>query len=187
MEIEIMRQTDDYLEDVVADGEVVRIPTSVMDAAARDAVRSARARWIRQMTDAWKTDARRRRRKEDDDEVEGAEGQNETDPDEIGQSSLSVRSRRGAADARMAARDEYIQRTTSAWRTPIRDAAEPDSGSPEGLMRRHLRGGDNPDASAAEKAWRQRNAQLESAWRGGTDVTAAGKIEAQRERWLGKK
>jgi hypothetical protein len=49
----------DYLEDVVADGEVVRIPTYVMDTAARDAVRSARARWIKQMCDAYKTPQQR--------------------------------------------------------------------------------------------------------------------------------
>jgi hypothetical protein len=126
-----MKKRDAYLDDeIIPNGGSVKVRMVTMDAvqrrvfdaykyqsgyrfttdaAARDAEQRARSTWIKQTTEAWKTDARRRRPKEDDEEVEGAEGQNETDPDEIGQSALSVRSRRGAADARAAATGAYYQ------------------------------------------------------------------------------
>jgi hypothetical protein len=144
-------------------------------------------------------------------EVEGSEGQNRTNPRRIGVSSLTVRSddSRSLADARARARASYdamCSRLRSAWRTPARDAGaqpsnssspeimrrylhggdEPDSNNAEGLMQRRLRGDVGPDADARERAYAQRKADLENAWRGQTYPRRATAIEQQREKWLGK-
>ena len=62
---------------------------------------------------------------------------------------------------------------------------EPDENNAEGLMRRRMRGDVGPDAGARERAYAQRKANLENAWRGQSDPRRAGKIEAQREKWHG--
>jgi len=60
-------------------------------------------------------------------------------------------------------------------------------------MRSHLAGDDDDDdndnnnsASLRERSYAQYKANLESAWRGQTYPRRAAKVEAQRERWLGK-
>jgi hypothetical protein len=83
-----------------------------------------------------------------------------------------------------AARDGYVQKLETAWRTPSRDAAEPDNSCPAAVMRRHL----EPDEAAAlrEKSWRARNDELSRAWqRGRTDPRAATAIKRQGEQWRG--
>jgi hypothetical protein len=200
----------DIGDEEVRDGESVHVRMRMMDSArgyrsgyvrlsdAQVAARErVRAKWIKQMTDAWRMDARRKRDDDDDDdddEVQGASGQGRTDPRRIG---------RSAVDARAAATASYYQmvrRLQDAWRTPIRDAGEPDaatrllgrgngepdSNNAEGLMRRHMRGDEPPDASVAAKAWSQRNTMLENAWRGQTDPGRADELERQRksENWM---
>jgi hypothetical protein len=93
-------------------------------------------------------------------------------------------------DAARAARDAWIKQTCEAWRTPSRDAAEPDLGSrPEEVMRmrRHLRGTEEEDDAAAlrEKSYAAYKDRLSNAWRGRTDPRAATAIERQGERWRG--
>jgi hypothetical protein len=156
-----MRKRDAYVDldddDIVPDGGVVHVPLllhdarrladhqpgyRLRDAAQRDAVQRARSVWIKQMTDAWKTDARRRR--DDDDDGDDDEPDNHDNNDR--------RSRRKvAADARAATKASYYQmvrRLQDAWRTP-RDGAEPDvaeklirpapdPSDPRAIMRGHL-------------------------------------------------
>jgi hypothetical protein len=141
----------------------------VSNDAARDAARSARDRWIADMSSAWRDGGRKRRREPPDDDDNG-------DDDENGDENNDRRSR-SAGDARAAARRSYdamVARLGRAWRTPVyqrlvnRDAAEPDLSSPPEIMRRHLRGDEPPDR---EKMYRQRNADLENAWRSPTPGT----------------
>jgi hypothetical protein len=93
-----------------------------------------------------------------------------------------------ARDARTATRDAYfemVKRAENAWRTPIRDAAEPDLASrPEEVMRHHLRTEPDENAQARrDAAWAQYRDQLGNAWK--TDPRAATAIERQGERWRG--
>jgi hypothetical protein len=185
--------TIDDDDDVVRDGESVRVPIHLMDGVQRqiafdartaardamirraqnawrhgaadaaskpvtvtdldklrDAARTARATWIKQMCDAWKTDARRKPYL-DPEEPKGSAGQyNEQDPRKIGRSALS-----------------------------IEPGGQPDNSSPPEVMRRHLQG-------RRDEAWQSRNSELENAWRGQTDPARATAIERQREEWLGK-
>ena len=159
-----MRKRDAYIDDddyVVPDGGSVRTRMVLMDSArfafdaanhrpgyrsatdsavrdAQMAALDARDAMIERATTAWR---KRRRRKEDDgdddDEVLGSEGQNRTDPDQIGESAL---------DARTASYDAMCVRLATAWRTPGRDAAEPDAAA-ELLPRRRLRA--DPDDDVA--------------------------------------
>jgi hypothetical protein len=94
-----------------------------------------------------------------------------------------------ALDARReakAAYDEMCKRATEAWRTPVRDAAEPDASTE--LPKRHLGSEpDEDDAARAEKIRERTRAeyldQLQNAWR--TNPQAATAIERQGERWRG--
>jgi hypothetical protein len=112
-----------------------------------------------------------------------------------------------ADDARRrkrAARDAYVRKICDAWRTPARDAAEPDNSSPPEVMRRHLRG-DEPDHDAGamlrghlsteasagaqakrDAAWARYRDNLQNAWqRGRTDPKEADRImrQAASEKW----
>ena len=109
-----------------------------------------------------------------------------------------------ARDAARAARDAWIKQTCDAWRTPSRDAAEPDAA--EALLTRHLRdkpddeGAPDPgDVAAVERrrltergaeaqrerdlAWTRYRDNLANAWK--TNPRAASAIERQGERWRG--
>ena len=81
----------------------------------------------------------------------------------------------------------WIKQTCDAWRTPSRDAAEPDLGSrPEEVMRmrRHLRTEPDDDAQARrDAAWAQYRDQLGNAWK--IDPRAATAIERRGEQWRG--
>jgi hypothetical protein len=98
----------------------------------------------------------------------------------------------GATDAalergRREARDAMIKRATEAWRTPHRDAPEPDNSSPAATMRRHLAGPDEPDDNNAQArrdaVWNDYKTRLASAWK--TNPNAATQIERQGEQWRG--
>jgi hypothetical protein len=199
-----MRKTDAYIGDVeIPDGQSVKVRLSMMDSlqrammghrsgyvrlsdaqvAARERVR---AKWIKQLGDAWRTDARRKRPDDDDedddeDEVQGAAGQAKTDPRKIG---------RSAVDARAAATAAYyqmVQRLQDAWRMP-RDGGEPDAATQ--LLRGHLRTEPDNDAqSRRDRAWSQYRDQLGNAWRTTgppADPGRADELERQRksENWM---
>jgi hypothetical protein len=108
---------------------------------------------------------------------------------------------------RWEARDAMIRRAEQAWRTPDRDAAEPDLGSrPEELLRRHLWGKPDDDGASdpgnpsavmrrhltkrdeqaqreRDLAWTRYRDNLANAWK--TNPRAATAIERQGERWRG--
>jgi len=99
---------------------------------------------------------------------------------------------RHATDAARAAvsdaRDEMIQRATTAWRTPqrggdmrSRDAAEVDLGAPPEAMRRHhaleFRG--EQAQRERDRAWSRYRDGLANAWK--ADPRAAGAIERRAE------
>jgi hypothetical protein len=85
------------------------------------------------------------------------------------------------------ARDAYVQRLTSAWRTPLaRDAGEPDAA--EALLKRHLRSEptepDEDDAQARrDRQWAEYCDRISNAWR--TNPQAATTVERQGEQWRG--
>jgi hypothetical protein len=130
------------------------------------------------------------------------------DPGKYPDADLKVDRRRSAdaqvTDARKMAYDAYVRRISQSWkRKPARDAAEPDNSSPPEVMRRFLRGGDEPDHDAPamlrrglrtepdesaqakrDRAWQQYKDRLGSAYR--TNPAAATRIEQERERYLGK-
>ena len=74
-------------------------------------------------------------------------------------------------------------RLRDAWRTPSRDAGEPDAA--EELLARHLRTEEDDDAQRKRNdAWMRYRDQLSNAWQQGrTDPTAATRIERQGEQW----
>jgi hypothetical protein len=152
------KHRDAYRDDSdreVQDGELVHVPALLMDSRQRQVAAwasdmnsmvghrpgfaqlsdaqiaeraRARDRWIAEMRDAWRTDARRRKPDpEDPDEEE------DPDEDDLGRE----QDRRGTdarsiADARAratASYDRMVRRLSNAWRTPVRDAAQPDQGS----------------------------------------------------------
>jgi hypothetical protein len=114
---------------------------------------------------------------------------------------------RYATDAARAAvrdaRNEMIRRAENAWRTPARDAAEPDNGSSAERMRTYLQGApaphDDPAASLRGHLQTERNEEnqrrRDAAWnlykdrlsraylQGRTDPSRATEIERQGERW----
>ena len=192
------------------DGEVVRTPMLIMDAAgvdlhrpgfccatdatARDAVRDARREMIDRATTAWRNDARRKPPDDDDDDEDDERERHSDDA-------------RGNADAR-ASYDAKCARLRDAWRRPV-DVAQPDLGTrPEELMRRHARTEPDDDAQARrDRAYQDYTTTLAEAWRnppgvspaeraivgGGprsmvverTTPDAATRIEQQREQWRG--
>jgi hypothetical protein len=192
---------DDFM---VPDGGSVKVRMATMDSTQRriaeifaghrpgfaqltDAQIAQRARvrdaWIKQLNDAWRTDARKKRN--DDDEND--------DEDE---NSNDRARRRGAADARMAARDAYVKRLTNAWRTPARDyenariSPPTDPGDPnENLVRQHISTETNAAAQARrDRIWEDYKNNLGNAWKqGSTDPAAATAIEQQAEQWRGGK
>jgi hypothetical protein len=85
-----------------------------------------------------------------------------------------------------AARDAMIERVSSAWRTPGRDAAEPDAA--EELLRRHMRTEPDDDAQARrDRAYSDYCDRLGSAWKiGKTDPSEAARVKAAQQNWLGK-
>jgi hypothetical protein len=105
-------------------------------------------------------------------------------------------------DARRAAYDEYCTRIQNAWRTPSRDAAQPDMGtrpgempfrrvSPQQFATAYNRGtspgpgSDNPE-EIRRRAIEERDYQLQNAWRSpGADPRRADQIERQGEIWRG--
>jgi hypothetical protein len=126
-------------DEIVKDGESVRVPVYLMDATQR---RFA----------AFDADAHRPHHAELTDEVR---------------------------KLRAKTRAEYLAGLRDAWRTPHRDAAEPDSSSPPEVMRRHL----EPDNAHARRnaAWAAYKDQLGRAWR--TDLRRADVVEREREKW----
>jgi hypothetical protein len=134
-----MRRRDvDDDDDVVRDGESVRVPLHLCDRVQRAVV--------------FDGDAHRPHHAELTDEVR----------------KLRAETRR-----------EYLANLQDAWRTPHRDAAEPDSSSPP-VMRRHL----EPDNAQARRdaAWASYRDRLSQAW---CDPRSATAIERQGERWRG--
>jgi len=113
---------------------------------------------------------------------------------------------RDAQKAARASRDQWVRRLQDAWRTPARDAAEPDAS--ERLLRRHL-GNERPDEKPDDDAQARRDRQwaeycdrVSNAWRspGGTAAPeahwrlwraepshSAGAIERQREQWTAER
>jgi hypothetical protein len=163
--------------------------------AARDAARSARDAYVRDLNEAWRMDAKRRRK---------TESNEEEDPDEEEVEETDSRRTRSAADVRTAAYDGYVKRLTEAWkpsrpvnptaafarvgfRPPARDAAEPDNASSAEIMRRHLRTEPDDDLQQRkDKAYADYVARISEAWRsppGGADPGAATRIERQAEQW----
>ena len=153
-------------------------------------VRAARSAWIEDTTSAWKADARKKKPPDDD-------GDDDDDDDDNRGSSLN---RNKQSDSR----DDYVKRLTDAWRTPVRDAAQPDMGT-------------RPEDPAAAQARRDRiyadyRTSLSNAWRSGpgaapaqtaivgvgpksmveepargrTDPARAGEVEEVYEKTLGK-
>jgi len=170
---------DDDGDDVLADGESIRVPVYLCDTVqltddgprflrmanegTRDARAAARDEMIWRAEDAWKVDVRRKAKPPDDDD-DGDDGEDTMDAN-IQQAFDVADHRPGfryATDAaRVAvrdARDEMIRRATTAWRTPqqpqrttrSRDAAEPDLGArPEELAMRRHLRGTEEDDAAA--------------------------------------
>jgi hypothetical protein len=115
------------------------------------------------------------------------------DPGKYPDTDLKV-DRKSIADARKQATASWhamCARLRDAWRTPSRDAGEPDAS--ERLLRRHLGGGDDPDnddnngnngQARRDAAWNSYKDQLSRAWeQGRTDPSAATAIERQGEAW----
>jgi hypothetical protein len=223
-----MRRTyvedEDDVPDIIPDGATLRVPLLLHDNARRladhqpgyrgvtdAAVRAERARWIKQISDAWRMDARRKKPPDDDDD----------DDDELNNN--NDRRRRGAADARAAATASYHQmcaRLRDSWRMnpgvaraeprivgagPKSMVVDPDNGGepdastqllrgapasaddPGARMRRHLATESTAGAQAKRDAvWEQYRRSLDYRTRGQTNPANATAIEAQRERWLGK-
>jgi hypothetical protein len=117
-----------------------------------------------------------------------------------------LRSDAEVRDARAAATVSYHEmcaRLRDAWRTPIRDAAQPDNSSSKKEWNRHMRGipdpGDpnenlirrhlatEPDAAAQrerDRVWEDYRQRLSTAWQTGqTNPRAATAIERQGEQW----
>jgi hypothetical protein len=95
---------------------------------------------------------------------------------------------RGVSDAkvrdaqRMArdARQTWIRDLSSAWRTPHKDASEPDAA--EARLRRHLRSEPDDDAQVRrDRAWKSYCDQLSTAWQ--TNPRRADEVERQRRQW----
>jgi Arc/MetJ-type ribon-helix-helix transcriptional regulator len=209
-----MKSKDAYLDtDIARDGEVVRRPIHLMDSLqraitgvdqhtrgyrsstsetvrdAQRAARNSRDAYVRNLSTAW--DAKKRRQPPDDDDkedVEGNEGQDVTDPEQVGRSALSVDA------ARRVANDSYrkmCDRLASAWRTSDHNAAAY-LRQPEPRLEPHFPRSDEPvqsflrkpdgDAQARKDAeYKKRCQDLENAWR--TDPKEASKIERQGEIW----
>jgi hypothetical protein len=162
---------------MVPDGGSVRVPVMLMDhdprfsrstdaTAARRAARDARVAWVRSLGDAWRGPAPSRHIT-----------QPVTRP-------TNVRDARALSNA---AYREMCAKLQDAWRTPSRDAAEPNNSSPAEVMRRHLSTEPDDNVQARrDAAWAQYRDQLSNAWRQGrTDPNAATAIEQRLERERG--
>jgi hypothetical protein len=212
-----MKKRDAYLDlddYEVPPGTTVRTPMLLQDSrrfadhqpgyrgVTDAAVRSQRARWIKQMTDAWRTDARRKPPPDDDDDDDDDEPDINND-----------RLRRSAADAR-GAYYQMVQKLRDAWRMSPgvaraersivgagprsmvveRSGKTANGGEPDAATQ--LLRGPTPERRPAEShasiearrtaQWNTYRANLENAWRGQTNPSAATAIEQQREKWLGK-
>jgi len=78
------------------------------------------------------------------------------------------------------ARAQWIRKMCDAWRTPHKDASEPDAA--EALLRRHLRGEPDDDTqSRRDRGYQEYCDRISNAWR--TNPQAATAIERQGERW----
>src|SRR5215471_5101381 len=93
--------------------------------------------------------------------------------------------------ARRATRDAYfemVRRAENAWRTPARDAAEPDSSSPPEVMRRHLRTEPDDDAQARrDRAYADYCAKVSQAWQQANPTVRANSVERQRKQWTAER
>jgi hypothetical protein len=181
-------------DEIAKDGEVVRTPMMLFDAATgarrpgyatlsdqqladRNA---ARREFIDRAEQAWRgpgkvaafqsgtlPDARRKRPPDDDED-------NDDEPDF------------GASVEKDKARDAYVESLRDAWRSkltsepprpnarpPTRDASKP----PDRSTR--------PDEAEREKEYAKRKADLENAWRGATNPQRAPAVERQLEQWKG--
>jgi hypothetical protein len=188
---------DDEIDPVARDGEFIRVPVMMCDSLAgyrrgyapaqlighqpgfvrltdQQVAERARARaaWVRDLSDPWRTDGKRR--KPDPDEENGEENGENGDDDENND-------RRSASDARAAAYDGYVKRLTTAWRGPNKqlDVAQPDLGSrPEELMRRGTEGRTDPDAAEAV----ERRLEIELGRRGANITQLVENLERDRAR-----
>jgi hypothetical protein len=166
-------------EEIARDGEVVRTPMLIMDhrphfvaadAASRDdacavEARDARAAMIDRAKNAWRMDTDARKKKpprdpDDDDDDDDGETMYVAEP------GFAV----DARDARASATAEYRRmcaRLQDGWRTPARDATQPNLGNrPEELMRRHTRTEPDDDAQARrDKTYRDYTVALSEAWK----------------------
>jgi hypothetical protein len=196
--------------DIIADGGSVRVPLylcdsvqrAVLDAYGRrtgyarltDAAqvkmrREARDTMIKRAENAWRLDARRKKNRDDDDDDD--DDYNETDPDKIGQSALSVRTdARSISDARAAATASYHQmcaRLRDAWR--MQDAPQPDNSSSSAEWRRHMASVPDPGDPKVrrDKAYQDYTTNLSNAWmQGRTDPSRADEVEERLERERGR-
>jgi hypothetical protein len=120
-------------EDIVEDGESVRVPLYLCDSVQRQFVdadqmrQDARQEMIDRATTAWRENKA---------------------PTFVGASDRRQLSFDAAQTMRNAAYHRMVAKISDAWRTPPhRDAAQPDTGTPpDDLMQRHLR--TEPDADA---------------------------------------
>jgi hypothetical protein len=195
--------------DEVQDGETVHVPMMLKDAQA--ARRTARVHWIKSLNDAWKKPQRDMNpgsgftcpechgtgNDPDGDSptgkcdecngtgyVEQPNNSSSAQRNDPGPSpDPRLRVGKDAATVRRAAYDAYCQRLTSAWRTLVRDAAEPDAA--EQLLGRHLSAEPVANARAVrEDSYEDYKRRLGSAWQQGrTDPGRATAIEEQGEKW----
>jgi hypothetical protein len=196
---------DDSDSDTVRDGETVSVRVNLTDTVRFD--EDGRERFVRM------ADARRKAKPPDDDDDDDNDTTDAADID-VRDYQPGYRLTADAARAKArAARQEMIDRATSAWRTPqpqraVSDAAEPDLGSSPEAMRRHLLGPpglsspSDPDIDSGavmrghmgelfersqrqrDRAWQGYRDGLASAWRGGrTDPRRAAQVEGLQERW----
>jgi hypothetical protein len=210
-------------DDEVRDGETVHVPLHMMDAMQRaiaghdfGARTAARARWVKQLNDAWRTPGRDANPPQftcpechgtgNDPDADSPSGKCDecggtgyispptnsssreaaSRPKRAPDTSLRV-SKDAATTVRRAAYDDYCRRLTDAWRTPHKDAAEPEAAT-QLLHPDPYSGVQAPrrpvPSDARERAWNSYKNQLGNAWQQGrTDPQAATAIEQQAEKW----
>jgi hypothetical protein len=230
------RQTDAYVDDdfMVPDGGSVKVRMALMDSvqrrvafdaanhqpgyrsvsdaavrAAQDARNSARARWIREMGDAWRSPQKRA--------VDKNPGGGLTCPRCHGAGKIDGREcprcdgegfvedypagyEHEPKDARSRAYFQMVQRLQDAWK----DAAQPDQsssnaewrrhlrnvpdpGDPNAMMRRHLRTEPDDDAQARrDRAYADYCARVSQAWKQNNPAARANSVERQRRQWTGE-
>jgi hypothetical protein len=181
------RSDDAYLDDEieVPDGGSVRVNMMLMDharstdaTAARTAAKNQRLVWVRSLTDAYKM-------------TPGTPQRSASASSDVCQINDGRRPMLTADAARRLSNTAYremVMKLQSAWRSPSRDAAEPDNSSSAEAMRRHLRAEEEDIAQARrDAAYKEYVRNLGAAWQQGrTDPSRAVEIEQRLERERGK-